>query len=180
MKKLFTLVTFLTFAISIFAQDSGNMKLFINDQGNIEFETKYQQQTTVNQLQNWLHSLPESTKGKIEYINAKSGELRYSGNAMIYMSEKSSVFQTQMFFTIHIRRDAHHSVVEIKDIYYKSLPEYGKQGTPSVITYPSDWFADNKLYKKSGKMRWLNQMMKQNTIAKAEELLASGEKFFIP
>jgi len=94
------------------------------------------------------------------------------------MSEKTSVFRTRMNFTLKMRKVKNQSVVELTDIYYQSIPTYGKQGTPAVISYPEDWFSKNKLYEKSGKIRWLNQVMKQNTIAKAKELLTSGDAFF--
>jgi len=87
------------------------------------------------------------------------------------------VFKTKMFYSLHIQNKKGKTLIEIKDIYYESYPKYGKQGTPSIITYPSDWYSKKKLYKKSGKERWLNAIVKQNTIDKSSEILNEALAF---
>lgn len=150
-----------------------------NPHSNINFDMSVvKNDVSFNNLQEWLTSLPSS--GEIVKVNSNKGEIIYKGFTLINMSEKPSVFQTEMHYAIHVKNTNSGVQISLKDIYYQSIPEYGKQGTPSVISYPSDWFAKEKMYRKSGKEKWLNKMVQQNTIAKAEELLASANEFIIP
>lgn len=177
MKQILLSMLFIAFSLTALTQKSERIELILNEDGMIKLETIYQQ-TSLEQVQNWLASLSHNVRGKIEFSNPKTGEIRYKGFTLICLSEKPSVFQTKMFFTIAVHKEAKQYFVEIKDIFYQSIPEYGKQGTPAIITYPEDWYSKTKLYRKSGKTRWLHQMVKQNTISKAKELLASGDEFF--
>ncbi len=179
MKKIILIIISVAYSTIVPAQQLEKINLFLDDLGNIKLETNYQQTaTTSQQFQNWISSLPKNVSGNIEYTNSNSGEFRFKGCVPILLSEKTSVFKTEMHFTLSIYRIANQSTAKITDIYYRSFPEYGKQGTPSVISYPKDWYSKAQLRKKSGKLPWLNQVVKENTITKAEELLASGNEFF--
>lgn len=177
MKKIILIIISIAFNSVIHAQQSEKINLFLDDFGNISLRANFQQTTSL-QIQNWISSLPDNVTGKIEYNNSNSGEFRFKGCVPIFLSERPSVFQTEMHFTLSIHNKDYKSTVEITDIYYQSFPEYGKQGTPSIISYPEDWYSKAKLSKKSGELPWLNQVVKENTISKAEELLASGNEFF--
>ncbi|MDM8159472.1 hypothetical protein QUH73_06590 [Labilibaculum sp. K2S] len=180
MKKIFLLILSFAFSSFIIAQQKKNIDLFLDDDGNISLETKYLQTAiTDQQIREWISSFPDHVNGKIEYINSHSGEFRYKGWVPISLSERPSVFQIEMHFTLSIHSAEDQLIVGISDIYYKSYPEYGKQGTPSIISYPKDWYSKAKLRKKKGNLPWLNSLVKKNTISKAEELLASGNAFFI-
>ncbi len=175
MKHLLLLILTISLSTKLFAQQSENINLITDDSGNLKFETTYQQkQIESTQILNWLNALPNNVIGEIVYSNPKVGDLKYKASVPIFLSESESVYQTKMHFTILVHDN---SRIELTNIYYKSVPEYGKQGTPSMISYPSDWFSKSKLYKKSGKTRWLNQILKDNTIKMASKLLQSSERF---
>lgn len=178
MRKLFLLLLSFSFSFFIVAQQTEKTNLIIDDDGEISLETNYMRSATSQQFQNWIYSLPDNVNGKIEYTNSNSGEIRFKACVPIFLSKKPSVFQTEMHFTLSIKNKKNKSTVKITDIYYRSYPEYGKQGTPSIISYPKDWYSKAKLRKKSGKLPCLNQIVKENTISKAEDLLASGNEFF--
>lgn len=178
MKKIFLILLSFSFSSFIIAQRTEKTNLFLDDSGKISLETNYQHTATSQQFKNWIYSLPDDVTGKIKYNNSNSGEFRFKGCVPIFLSEKPSVFQSEMHFTILIHNTKNKSTVQITDIYYRSYPEYGKQGIPSVISYPNDWYSKAKLRKKTGKLPWLNKVVKENTISKAEELLASGDEFF--
>ena len=175
MKHLLFLLLAFSINTSLFAQVSDNIILITDDSGNLKFEAKNQQkQIESNQITNWLNALPNDVIGEIVYSNPKVGDVKYKASVPIFLSKKESVYQTKMHFTILVHDN---STIELCNIYYKSIPEYGKQGTPSVTSYPSDWFSKSKFYKKSGKTRWLNQTLKDNTIKMANKLLQSSEEF---
>ncbi|MUP40049.1 hypothetical protein [Labilibaculum euxinus] len=180
MKKIFIVLLSFTFSSFIVAQQTKNIDLFLDDDGNISLETKYLQTAiTDQQIREWISSFPDQVNGKIEYLNSNSGEFRYKGHVPISLSERPSVFQIEMHFTLSIHSAKDQLIVTIGDIYYQSYPEYGKQGTPAIISYPKDWYSKAKLRKKTGNLPWLNSLVKENTISKAEELLAAGNEFFI-
>ncbi|MBN2595572.1 hypothetical protein [Labilibaculum sp.] len=179
MKKIVLILLSLTFSSFMIAQQTEKINLFLDDDGNVSLETKYLQTATISQqFQNWISSFPENVNGEIISINSNSREFCYKGCVPIFLSEKPSVFQTEMHFTLSIHSEENQIIAAIKDIYYQSYPEYGKQGTPSIISYPKDWYSKAKLRKKTGKLPWLNRLVKENTISKSEELLASGDEFF--
>lgn len=157
----------------IMAQNHTDIKSNISDNGQLQFELKLpDQKINLNNYQNWISSIDESISGKIIRINSKS--IIYKGSTLVYLSEKPSTFQTQMFFTLEISQSNEGINYVIKEIHYKSLPEYGKQGTASLHTQSYDWFAPNKLYRKSGKMRRINQNLMNSSTKLAEELLLFG------
>ena len=176
MKHLMLLILAISLSTTLFAQQAENINLITDDSGNLKFEAIYQQkQIESAQILNWLNALPKNVIGELVYSNPKDGDMKYKASVPIFLSKKKSVYQTKMHFTILVHDN---SLIELTNIYYKSVPEYGKQGTPSVISYPSDWFSKSKLYKKSGKTRWLNQILKDNTIKMASKLLQSSESFY--
>jgi len=157
---------------SIFAQNHSDFKAEIDKDGQLQFELNVpNHDINLNDYQNWVISTDESISGKIVKINTKG--LTYKGKTLVYLSENPSTFQTQMFFTLEISQSDEGVSYVMKDIHYKSLPEYGKQGTASIHTNSCDWFAPNKLYKRSGKMRRMNQNLMNNSTKLAEELLLS-------
>jgi hypothetical protein len=168
--KFFTLSLLLSFLSLInFAQNhSIHTK---NNEGALEFSINSTSAFSIDQQKEWLNYLP--TSGEITYCNSKQQKMEYKGSCLVYLSEKPSPFQTEMFFTIEIEANQ----IQLKNIYYQSIPSYQKQGNPAVISYAQDWFAKEKFYKKSGKAKYLHQVLKKNTILKAEQILASCSKF---
>lgn len=174
MKHLLLLLLSILVNSSLFAQQSNNINLITDESGNLKFEVNYHQEHIESaQIINWLNSLPKNVIGDFIYSNPNIGDMKYEASTPIFLSKTESIFQTKMHFTILVHDN---SLIELTNIYYRSIPEYGKQGTPSLISYPSDWFSENKLYKKSGKARWLNQILKDNTIKMASKLLQSSER----
>ncbi|PKQ64928.1 hypothetical protein BZG02_03515 [Labilibaculum filiforme] len=179
MRRIFALLLFFAISSYLIAQQNEKINVIIDDDTNISLVTEYQQKiTNGQQFEEWITSLPNKVTGKIEYINSNTGDFRYIGCVPIYFSEKTSVFQTRMHFTLLIQTTENKIILTIKNIFYQSYPEYGKQGTPAIISYPKDWYSKTKLRKKSNALPWLNQMVKENTISTAKELLTSGYEFF--
>lgn len=179
MRQFLLFIAFTLILGTVYSQDNEKINTIHDQDGNLRFETLYEYKNNeVNQILNWFSSFPNEVNGEINRLNSKSGEAIYSAKLPVSLSEKTSVYKTEMHFKIHIYKRSNKSVIELKDIYYTSIPEYGKQGTPSLTSYPVDWFSTAKLYKKSGEIRWLNQKLKQNTIAKAIKLLSSSKEYF--
>lgn len=175
MKKIFCTFILLSTVIISIAQNHAEKELSIDDQTALKLTATVQvSPENYNHLKNWVLS---TEAVELEMINEKSGEARLKGNSLIYLSQTPSTFQTRMYYTLSLKEQNNQLQIEIKDVYYVSLPVYGKQGTASVISYPSDWFSKEKLYKKSGKERYLNSMVKQNTISKMNELMDSALAF---
>jgi len=170
--------TFLIISLLILSQFSGltqnkaDIKSHLDTNGELQFELQLENQKfQLDNYQNWIKSTDHFISGEIIRINSK--EFIYKGKTLIYLSKKPSTFQTEILFTLNITKDSKGTKLILNDIYYKSLPEYGKQGTPAIITDCSDWFTHKKLYKKSGKMRTLNQNLMINSSQFATELLLS-------
>jgi len=126
----------------------------------------------------WVRDHLSEMDGKVIYQNAYKGELIVKGKKNIPLGKSGSAFQTRMFFTLRIAIHEDSIRTKIQDIYYQSLPEYGKQGTPAIISYPQDWLQASRLKKKNGKTRWLNQYYKENSIEAGQEILASLQRRF--
>lgn len=121
----------------------------------------------------WINDHKKRLKGEVLYRNHSTGEIVLKGRQILSLGRVNSGLQTQMHFTLEIRQEHHECVASIKNIYYKSIPTYGKQGTPSQITYDSDWFHKNGYYRKNGKQRPLNTIYKERTIEAGKQLLTS-------
>ncbi|MGZ2368542.1 hypothetical protein ACXR6G_01990 [Ancylomarina sp. YFZ004] len=157
---------------SIIAQNRVDIKSLLKTNGDLQFELQIENQPfQLETFHNWTQSTNHYISGEITRINSK--EFIYTGKSRIYLSQKPSTFQTDILFTLHISKKNGGTHYVMKDIHYKSIPEYGKQGTPAIHTYCSDWFTHKKLYKKSGKMRTLNQNLMKNSTQFAEELILS-------
>lgn len=171
--RTFTIILMLIFSqFSNLAQKKTDIKLQLDNNGKLQFELQLKdQKIQLDNYQKWIHSIDHSITGEIIRVNSK--EFIYKGKRLVYLSKKPSTFQTEILFTLNISHNAKGTQLTLNNIYYKSLPEYGKQGTPAIITDCSDWFSHKKLYKKSGKMRTLNQNLMHNSTAFAEELLLS-------
>jgi len=156
----------------IMSQNHTDIKSNIDTNGQLQFELNLaNKEINLDNYRNWISSIDESISGKIIRINSKS--IIYKGSSLVYLSEKPSTFQTQMFFTLEISQSDKGANYVMKEIHYKSLPEYGKQGTASLLTQSCDWFAPHKLYKKSGKMRQMNQNLLNSSTKLAEDLILS-------
>ena len=156
----------------IMAQNHMDIKSNVGNDGQLQFELNLaNQKINLDNYRNWISSIDESISGKIIRINSNS--ITYKGSSLVYLSEKPSTFQTQMFFTLEISQFDKGASYVMKEIHYKSLPEYGKQGTASLLTQSCDWFAPNKLYKRSGKVRQINQNLLNSSTKLAEELILS-------
>ncbi|NOU59532.1 hypothetical protein [Marinifilum caeruleilacunae] len=172
MKKIFCTFIVLSIVIIAIGQNQADTKLSIDDNTAIKMTSSIQISTHhFAEIRNWVLS---SEALELEMLNSNTGEANIKGCNLIYLSEKQSSFQTQMHYTLRLKEVNNQLLIEIKDVYYMSLPVYGKQGTPSVISYPSDWFSNEKLHKKSGKERYLNAIVKKNTIAKMKEVMNSA------
>jgi hypothetical protein len=160
---------------SISAQNKANIKSQKNANGELQFELQIENQSLqLDKYENWIKSTGHSISGDIVLINSK--EFICEGKSLINLSKKPSTFQTEILFTLGITQNSTGTKYVIKDICFKSLPEYGKQGTPALFTNCSDWFSDKNLYKKSGKMRSINEQLLNNSTKFAEELLLSFSK----
>ena len=171
--RIFMIISMLILGqYSISAQNNANINSQKNTNGELRFELQLENQTfQLDKYENWIKSTDHSISGDIIRINSE--EFIYKGKTLIYMSKKPSTFQTEILFTLGVTQNSTGTKYVIKDIRFKSIPEYGKQGTPALFTNCSDWFSDNKLYKKSGKMRSLNENLMNNSTKFAEELLLS-------
>ena len=171
--RIFILISMLILGqFSISAQNNTNIKSQKNTNGELLFEFQIESQAfQLDKYENWMKSTDHSISGDITRINSE--EFIYKGKSLINLSKKPSTFQTEILFTLGITRNNNGTEYVIKDIRFKSLPEYGKQGTPALFTNCSDWFSDKKLYKKSGKMRSINENLMNNTTKFAEELFLS-------
>lgn len=171
--RLFLIISLLIISqYTILAQNQAEVKSHLNDNGELQFELKLEDSPyQIIGNQNWIKSTNQFLSGEIIRINPK--EFIYKGKSLIYMSKKPSTFQTEIFFTLNITNDENGTRIIMNDIHYKSLPEYGKQGSVGLYTDCQDWFANKKRYKKSGKMRALNQNLLNNSSNFAEELLLS-------
>jgi len=157
---------------AIFAQNHTDIKTNVDNDGQLQFVLNLpNQEMNLNNYQNWFISIDEAISGNITQVNSK--KLIYKGKTLVYLSKKPSTFQTQMFFTLEISQSDKGASCLMKDIHYKSLPEYGKQGTASLLTQSCDWFAPKRLYRKSGKVRQINQNLMNSSTQVAEELLLS-------
>ncbi len=157
---------------SIWAQNKNTIKSNIDSNGELQVELQLnQQEFQFDQYQNWIKSVDHFVSGEIVQVNSE--KFVYKGKTLIYLSEKPSTFQTELLFTLSITQNQKGTKLVLNDIHYKSLPEYGKQGTPAIQTNCQDWFARKKLYKKSGKMRTLNQNLMKNSSQFAEKLILS-------
>ena len=160
---------------SISAQNNANIKSQKHTNGELQFELQVKNQTFhLDKYENWLKSTSLPISGNIVLINSR--EFIYEGKSLINLSKKPSTFQTEILFTLGITQNSTGTNYVIKNIRFKSLPEYGKQGTPALFTNCSDWFSDKKLYKKSGKMRSINENLINNSRKFAKELLLSFSK----
>ncbi len=169
---------FLSFSIlllvqlSSLSQNKNDIKTHLKTNGDLEFELK--QDNNIFQssdYQSIITSFKHSISGNIIRIN--STELIYKGKTKIYLSQKPSAFQTEILFTLRISKTATGTRYILNHIHYKSIPEYGKQGSPAIHTTCSDWFSPKRLYRKSGKMRRQNQNLLANSSTFAENLLLS-------
>jgi len=175
MKKSILLIHLLVFSMILSSQIKESIQIDIDPQANISASISLPQDLVqFNRIDDWLASNNEIN---LDFINHTSNKILIKGQTVINLSKAESVFKTKMFYSLHIQNEKDKILIEIKDIYYESYPEYGKQGTPSIITYPSDWYSKKKLYKKSGKERWLNAIVKQNTIDKSSEILNEALAF---
>ena len=171
--RIFMIISILILGqFSIIAQNKVNIKSQLKTNGDLQFELQLENQVFQSEtFQNWIQSTNHYISGEIVLINSK--EFVYKGKSRIYLSQKPSTFQTDILFTLHISKNKEGTHYILKDIHYKSIPTYGKQGTPAFHTDCSDWFTHKKLYKKSGKMRTLNQNLMKNSTQFAEELILS-------
>lgn len=175
MKKIFCTFIVLSLVIIAIGQNQAESELSIDDQTAIKLTASVQVSAdSFTHLKNWILS---SDALELEMLNDNLGEASIKGNSLIYLSKKKSSFQTRMHYSLRLKKVNNQLQIDIQDVYYMSLPVYGKQGTPSVISYPSDWFSNEKLYKKSGKERYLNAIVKENTIAKLNEVMNSALVF---
>ena len=171
--RIFMLISMLILGqFSISAQNNANIKSQKHTNGELQFELQTENKSLqLDKYENWLKSTDHSISGDIVRINSE--EFIYKGKTLIYLSKKPSTFQTEILFTLGITQNSTGTNYVIKNIRFKSLPEYGKQGTPALFTNCSDWFSDKKLYKKSGKMRSINEHLLNNSTKFAKELLLS-------
>lgn len=171
--RIFLIISILILGqFSILAQNKVDIKSQLKTNGDLQFELQLENQPfQLETFHNWIQSTNHYVSGEIIRINSK--EFIYKGKSRIYLSQKPSTFQTEILFTLHISKSNGGTHYVLKDIHYKSIPKYGKQGTPAFHTYCSDWFTHKKLYKKSGKMRTLNQNLMKNSTQFAEELILS-------
>ncbi len=171
--RVFLIISILILGhFSISAQNNINIKSQKNSNGELQFELQIENQTFhLDKYENWMKSTDHSISGDIVLINSK--EFIYEGKTLINLSKKPSTFQSEILFTLGITQNSKGTKYVIKDIHFKSLPVYGKQGTPALFSDCSDWFSDKKLYKKSGKMKSVNKNLLNNSTKFAEELLLS-------
>jgi len=175
MKKSILFIYLLIFNMILFSQNKENIQINVDHQANISASISLpQEMIQFNRINDWLAT---NNQINLNFINHTTKEILIKGQTIINLSKSESVYKTRMFYSLHILNKNDKTLIEIKDIYYESFPEYGKQGTPSIITYPSDWYSHKKLYKKSGKERWLNAIVKQNTINKSSEILNEALAF---
>ena len=171
--RVFMIIPILILAqLSIMAQNKNTIKTNLDANGELQIELQLdQQEFQFDQYQNWIKSVDHFVSGEV--VQVSSEKFIYKGKTLIYLSEKPSTFQTELLFTLNITQNQRGTKLVLNDIHYKSLPEYGKQGTPAIQTDCSDWFAKKKLYKKSGKMRTLNRNLMTNSSQFAEKLILS-------
>lgn len=175
MKRSILTICLLAFFLSLLSQKYENIKISIDDQANIHASSILKIDfTKIDKINNWLIS---NKKINLEYFNSVKGKAIISGSTIINLSRNESTFKSKMHFSIYLKKECQNSTIELSDIYYETLPQYGKQGTPGIISYPGDWFSKDNLYKKSGKERWLNAIVKQNTILKTKEILSEALSF---
>lgn len=172
MKKTFCTIVIFSLVLITIGQNHADVQLTIDDQTAMKLTATVQTSPdNFNNLKNWVLT---SEAIDFDMLNPNIGKAVVKGNSLIYLSKKRSSFQTKMYYTLNLKTENNQLKIELKDVYYVSLPVYGKQGTPSVTSYPSDWFSQEKLYKKSGKERYLNSVLKQNTIDKMNEVMSSA------
>ena len=171
--RIFLIISILILGqFSISAQNKANIKSQKHANGKLQFELQLENQTFhLDKFENWTKSTGHPISGDIVLINSK--EFIYEGKSLINLSKKPSTFQTEILFTLGVTQNSKGTKYVIKDIHFKSLPIYGKQGTPALYSNCSDWFSNKKLYKKSGKMRSINENLLNNSTKFAEELLLS-------
>ena len=171
--RVFLIISILILGhFSISAQNKANIKSLMHTNGELQFELQIENQTFhLDKYENWIKSSGHPISGDIVLINSK--EFIYEGKSLINLSKKPSTFQTEILFTLGITQNSKGTKYVIKDIHFKSLPVYGKQGTPALFSDCSDWFTDKKFYKKSGKMKSVNKNLLNNSTKFAEELLLS-------
>ena len=171
--RIFMIISILILGqFSILAQNDVDIKSQLKTNGDLQFELQLENQPfQLETFQNWIQSTNHYVSGEIVRINSK--EFVYKGKSHIYLSKKPSTFQTEILFTLHITHNNGATHYILKDIHYKSIPTYGKQGTPAIKTDSSYWFAHKKLYKKSGKMRTMNENLMKNSTKFAEGLILS-------
>jgi len=172
MRLILFLSIFLFCQCAIIAQNHTDIKTNIDNDGQLQFELNSpNHEIDLNNYQKWMISLDESISGKITQINSKG--IIYKGKTLVYLSKKPSTFQTQMFFTLEISQSEAGANYVMKDIHYKSLPEYGKQSTASIHTQSCDWFAKKKMHRRSGIVRAINQNLMNSSTQVAEKLILS-------
>ena len=174
--RIFLIISILILGqFSILAQNNAHIKSQKHTNGELQFELQIKDQAFQStKYENWIKSTAHSISGEIIQINSE--EFIYKGKSLIYLSKKPSTFQTEILFTIDITKNEGGTKYVIKDIHFKSLPEYGKQGTPALFSDCSDWFTDKKLYKKSGKIRGMNENLLNNSKKFAEKIILSFSK----
>lgn len=171
--RLFLIISLLIIGqFSILAQNNTNISFEKNTNGELLFELQIENEIfRTEKYKNWIKSTTQSISGEIIQINSK--QFTYKGKSLISLSKKPSTFQTEILFTLYISENKEGTKYIVKNIRFKSLPEYGKQGTPALFSNCSDWFTDKKLYKKSGKTRCMNENLLNNSRRFAEEILLS-------
>lgn len=175
MKRFTLTICLLVFSFYLLSQKYENIKISIDDQANITASSILKMDfPEISKINNWLIS---NKKINLEYYKPAKGKAIIKGNTIIKLSKKASVFESKMYFCIHIKKENTNTIFALNNIYYETLPQYGKQGCPAIISYPNDWFSKDNLYKKSGKERWLNALVKQNTILKTKEILSEVLSF---
>jgi hypothetical protein len=124
----------------ISAQNKANIKSLKNTNGELQFELRIENQTfQLDKYENWMKSTDHFISGDMILINSK--EFIYEGKYLINLSRNPSTFQTEILFTFGITQNSKGTKYVIKDIHFKSLPVYGKQGTPALFSNCSDWFS---------------------------------------
>ncbi|MFA8436401.1 MAG: DUF4468 domain-containing protein [Marinifilaceae bacterium] len=180
MKSITLIISILLSLNFLNAQNA--IQVHLNKEGHLKIEliekTEQSKPAAFNTSLEWIQYNKSELEGKITYQNSNTGHIVFKAHKNINLSKSTSTFQTRMFFTLYILANDNKLMAEVKDIYYKSIPEYGKQGTPAIISYTEDWLQKEKYYKKNGEIRWLNQYLKNSSIEAGNQILSSLQNRF--
>jgi len=72
-----------------------------------------------------------------------NGELKLLVNTKIKLQKRGANTESEVYFVLSVENSDKYLSLRVSDFRYKSMPIYGKQGTPSIVTYWNDWYSKN-------------------------------------